>query len=403
MCEYAHAMGNAVGNLREYWDIIESSRYGIGGCIWDWVDQSIYAASDIAAGTLTKDGQNKYRTGYDYPGPHQGNFVNNGLITADRAWSPELTEVKGVYSYIKLVGFDKASKKLSLRNAYNFINLDQFYVRYSLLENGKQVESGTVAISSTQPGQTIELTIPYSTSAQNGKELLINFDVCLKEATSWAEKDYPMASFQQELSARDSKFAENTPVAEPLVIDNSDTSRYVISNKNVVYEFASNGSWTAWRVDGVDLLKNTPEYANYRWVENDGPTEGLYSYSADNGINSKSAKVVAVDATGNAVKVTVEAQGNNCNYVFTYTLYNNGVVDMNASYVARANNMRRIGMEMVFPEGFNQVSYYARGPWENYNDRHEASLLVVIHPLLLISSSHIPSLRVWAIVRALEI
>lgn len=375
MCEYAHAMGNAVGNLREYWDIIESSRYGIGGCIWDWVDQSIYAASDIAAGTLTKDGQNKYRTGYDYPGPHQGNFVNNGLITADRAWSPELTEVKGVYSYIKLVGFDKASKKLSLRNAYNFINLNQFYVRYSLLENGKQVESGTVEISSTQPGQTVELTIPYSTSAQSGKELLINFDVCLKEATSWAEKDYPMVSFQQELSARASQLAAITPVAEPLVIDNSDTSRYVISNKNVVYEFASNGSWTAWRVDGVDLLKNTPEYANYRWVENDGPTEGLYSYSADNGINSKSAKVAAVDAAGNAVKVTVEAQGNNCNYVFTYTLYNNGVVDMNASYVARANNMRRIGMEMVFPEGFNQVSYYARGPWENYNDRHEASLL----------------------------
>ena len=121
MCEYAHAMGNAVGNLKEYWDIIENSRYGIGGCIWDWVDQSILDAEDIKNGTTIVTevkgtaaahpaGLNKYRTGYDYPGPHQGNFVNNGLIAADRAWSPELTEVKKVYQYIKFVSLTRRAR-----------------------------------------------------------------------------------------------------------------------------------------------------------------------------------------------------------------------------------------------------------------------------------------------------
>lgn len=372
MCEYAHAMGNGVGNLREYWDIIENSRYGIGGCIWDWVDQSIYDAADIASGTLQQNGLNKYRTGYDYPGPHQGNFVNNGLITADRAWSPELTEVKGVYAYIKNVGFDATSKELTLKNAYNFINLDRFYVKYSVIESGKQIEEGVVEIPSTEPGEEVALTIPYGSTLQDGREIFINFDVCLKDATTWSERDYPMASFQQMLVERPAEFKNIEAGAKPLVV-NSSTANYVISNEDIVYEFTSNGDWSAWRVDGVDLLKTTPEYANYRWVENDGPTEGLYSYGAESGINSKSISVNAVGDNGEAVKVIVEAQGRNCNYVFTYLLRNNGVVDLNTSYSVQTSNLRRVGLDMVFPEGFNYVNYYARGPWENYLDRHEAS------------------------------
>ncbi len=375
MCEYAHAMGNAVGNLREYWDIIENSRYGIGGCIWDWTDQSIYDAADIAAGTLEVNGFNKYRTGYDYPGPHQGNFVNNGLITAERAWSPELTEVKSVYAYIKLLGFDAKSKTLVLKNAYNFINLNQFYLKYTILENGVQVENGTVEIPSTNPAEEVSVTIPYTATAQEGTELLANFDLCLKQSTTWAEKDYPMVSFQQELAARATQFAAIEPSVKPLVIDNSDTSVYVIANEDVTYEFTSSGEWKTWCVDGVDLLKTTPEYANYRWVENDGPTEGLYSYGAESGITSKSVSVSEIGANGEAVKVVVTARGNKCNYVFTYTLRNNGVVDLNAAYETCATNLRRVGLDMTFPEGFDQVEYYARGPWENYIDRHEASLL----------------------------
>ena len=375
MCEYAHAMGNGVGNLQEYWDIIENSKYGIGGCIWDWADQSIYDAADIAAGSLQENGMNKYRTGYDYPGPHQGNFVNNGLVTAERAWSPELTEVKGVYAYIKLLDFDVESKELKLKNAYNFTNLNQFYLQYAVLEDGIQVETGTMDIPSTMPGKAVELAIPYQTSAQDGKELLVNFEVCLKQSTTWAKQGYPLATFQQVLAERASNFVKTEPAAQPLTVDRSKAGLYIISNNDVVYEFTTNGDWKTWRVDGVDLLKTTPEYANYRWVENDGPNESLYGYGAGHGISSKKIRVSATGANGEVVKAVVEAEGRNCNYVFTYRLHNNGVVELDASYDIQINNLRRVGLDMVFPAGFNQVEYYARGPWENYVDRHSASLL----------------------------
>ena len=85
ICEYAHAMGNAVGNLSEYWDVIEASDATIGGCIWDWVDQTIYDPQ------LLKQGVKRLTTGYDYPGPHQGNFCANGIITSSREPSSKLS------------------------------------------------------------------------------------------------------------------------------------------------------------------------------------------------------------------------------------------------------------------------------------------------------------------------
>ena len=88
VCEYAHAMGNAIGNLQEYWDLIETSNRIIGGCIWDWVDQAIYHPQDIINGNPLK-----LYTGYDFPGPHQGNFCSNGVLTADRAETPKLAEI----------------------------------------------------------------------------------------------------------------------------------------------------------------------------------------------------------------------------------------------------------------------------------------------------------------------
>ena len=166
MCEYAHAMGNAVGNLKEYWDAIESSKLGIGGCIWDFVDQSIYDAADIKQGKLTANGFPKYMTGYDYPGPHQGNFVNNGLISADRAWSPELAQVKQIYQYVKFGVFDQANKTIEVRNAYNFTDLQKYNLKYTILEDGREVETHTVALPSISAGykRTVSSAILYRDS-----------------------------------------------------------------------------------------------------------------------------------------------------------------------------------------------------------------------------------------------
>lgn len=374
MCEYAHAMGNSVGNLKEYWDIIENSKYGIGGCIWDWADQSIYDAQDIKDGTLTENNLHKYRTGYDYPGPHQGNFVNNGLVTADRAWSPELTEVKHIYAYIKKKSFNAETKTLTVTNNYDFTSLDQFVLHYSILKDGEVVETGEAQLEATAPGKTATIALDYATVPSDDSEYCINFEFCLKDACSWAEAEYPIATFQEVIQNRTLAFAEQKESAQTLTLKKKGNN-HVVSNENVTFTFNTDGDWTVWKVEDTDLLVSTPEYDNYRWIENDGPYESFNNYGPDPGIESKKLSAISLSADKKTATVVVKATGRNCDYTFRYTLYADGYVDLKASYEAKIKNLRRIGMSMAFPAEFEQVDYYALGPWENYPDRKAGSLL----------------------------
>ena len=384
MCEYAHAMGNAVGNLQEYWDIIENSKYGIGGCIWDWCDQSIYDAEDIKQGTLTvtevegvpvphAEGLNKYRTGYDYPGPHQGNFVNNGLLTADRAWSPELTEVKRVYQYIKFVKFDKDSRTLTLKNDYDFITLEGFNLYYLLQFNGYKKQQGTVALPAIKPGETTTVTIPYTLIIEVEGEQLLNLEVRLAKATTWAPAGYPIATEQYTLTERVAQFSAVDRGTSPLTLTQEGTDRVIATAEGTGVRFSGNGGLVSWTYQGTEYLERGPEYSNYRWVENDGPTEGYNNYGSDHGITSKRLVSATLSADGHTATVIAEGTGRNCDYTFTYTIHSNGVVQLDAQYTAKANNLRRIGFDMAFVEDYDQVEYYARGPWENYIDRHSGS------------------------------
>lgn len=373
MCEYAHAMGNAVGNLKEYWDIIEDSKAGIGGCIWDWSEQSIYDAADIQAGTLTVNGVPNYRTGFDYGGLHQGNFVNNGLVSADRAWSAELTEVKKVYQYIKCKGL--TGKTLSLQNGYAFTNLDKFGLKYTILVNGEAVESGNIELPVLTPGSIQTLNIPYTTKLQTGTEALLNLEFFLKESTPWAQAGYVVATEQYTLRSRAAKLA--TIEAEgnnPLEMDDSNVWLHVFKNSNTEITFDTNGQLMSWKVNGTNLVNRGPEYQNYRWIENDDPYGSATNYGTDNGVGNKTADF-ALSADGHTATVTVNAEGTKCPYKFVYTIYDNGTIDLQTEYYPAVSDLRRIGMGMTFPATFEQVDYYARGPWSNHVDRCTGSFL----------------------------
>ena len=372
MCEYAHAMGNAVGNLQEYWDAMESSNYGIGGCIWDWVDQSIYDSEDIEDGNFEVNGMNKYRTGFDYPGPHQGNFVNNGLITADRAWSPELTNVKYVYQYVKFVSYDASARKVTIKNDYDFISLDKFYLKYSVLVDGEVVETGKIDMPSVKPGETVEVSVPYTTVDVEGKEVMLNVELCYKDEQSWVNADYAIATKQYTLVERNlPAFAMNGN--EEITLENT-SDGYVVKSSAMEMSFATNGTLRSWVVNGKDLIAVGPEYGNYRWVENDKPTETLQQYAVGPGIKSKSATFKLSDDKKQVV-VEVNASTWCSDYKFTYNITADGAMLINASYTATVSDARRIGMTMEFPQNFEQVEYYAYGPYENYVDRRGGSML----------------------------
>lgn len=378
MCEYAHAMGNSVGNLAEYWNAIIGSPYGIGGCIWDFVDQSIYDAADIKAGTLEQSGFPKYITGYDKPGPHQGNFVNNGLVNADRSWSAEMTTVKKIYQYVARRNF-RNKRVLTLQNNYAFTNLSDFDLRWSVLEDGLEVESGTMETPSCQPTRYVALSIPYETTLKKGKEYFLNYEIRLRKDQPWAEAGYPVATFQDTLQLRTATMPVIAHEGQKFEVVNYNNVRYEVSNDRVQVVFTRNGLYT-YKVDGVERMRNgtPPEYYDYRYIENEEPLGNAESYSTSNGIGEKT--IAFEEATdGNKVTCTIEAEGSKASYKFIYTLYADGIIELETAFSPQQNNLRRLGLMYRFPKKWEDVDYYARGPWSNYNDRKEGSYLGVYH------------------------
>ena len=374
MCEYAHAMGNAVGNLREYWEAIEGSKMGVGGCIWDWVDQSIYPYDAIKNNQLTKNGFPAYITGYDCPGPHQYNFVNNGLVNADRAWSAELDEVKRIYQW---VGFDlnTTSRQVKLTNKYLDRNLDQFYLKWTLLADGKPVQDGIVKKLNCAAGGTETVDLKYNPTAFAGKELFLNIGLYTKEATNWCDRDYPVAEFQQQLAQRTEVLpAVDNTKADALHATKNADGGYTYANGKQKVTFDGQGNITLWAYEGKDLFVQNegPRFERYRWIENDGPMEAYHNGPTDNGVISQSS-TFQLSGDGKTATVNVTQNGNYCKATYKYTIHANGTIDLTSSYEAQGNGARRLGFALGFPSELSKVRYYARGPLANYVDRLDGS------------------------------
>ena len=370
MCEYAHAMGNAVGNLREYWEAIEGSKMGVGGCIWDWVDQSIYPYDAIKNNQLTKNGFPAYITGFDCPGPHQYNFVNNGLVNADRAWSAELDEVKRIYQW---VGFNlnKDSRQVKLTNKYLDRNLNQFYLKWTLLADGKPVQDGIVKKLNCAAGGTETVDLKYNPTAYVGKELFLNIGLYTKEATNWCDRDYPVAEFQQQLAQRTEVLdkVDNTKADALHATKNSDGG-YTYANGKQKVTFDGQGNITLWAYEGKDLFmqNNGPRFDRYRWIENDNPMEAYGNDPTDNGVKSQTATFQLSD-DGKTATVHVTQNGNYGKATYKYTVNANGTIDLASSFEAQGNGARRLGFSLNFPSDMSKVRYYARGPRASYIDR----------------------------------
>ena len=395
MCEYAHAMGHSVGNLKEYWDVMESSKNGMGGCIWDWVDQAIVSYEDQKAGNLKVNGYNKYRNGNDYPqAPHQGNFVNNGIITADRQPTGKLAEVKRIYQYIKFGTLNKTAKTFTLTNKYEAIDLEGMILNWQLLLDGTVVEEGSTTLPSIASGKSQSIGINYGDVSNEG-EYLLNVSVCLSEATSWAEAGHAIANAQYSITDRTPLPEADVVAGTPLTLTQSG-STYTIEGQNISMKVNTSKGITSWVQNGISVLpvgsetSASPTYSNYRWVENDAPYGTDPYYETGNGITSRTFTVKA-NADNSAVTITENASGSRCNYKFVYTVNRDGTVDLDAQYTVTGSNLRRIGMLMQFNPELSMTRYYARGPLDNTIDRKHGSDLGIYD--LPVSDFHVDYVR----------
>lgn len=384
ICEYAHAMGQAVGNLVDYWKVIESSSSIVGACIWDWVDQSIYNPVNIKSGKLTDERGFHYWTGgYDYDPwfkthanndkAFQGNYCNNGIITPNRVWTAKLTEVKKVYQYVE---FSLDNKTLTIKNKYPFNNLaDLFYLTYSVAKNGVEVESGKVNVN-VPALQSGKVTLPYKTQTGADAEYTLLVGLCLKQDQLWASQGYRLADEQFVLTER-----SQLPVVAAK--GKLKVKAGKVTGENFTVEFDANGALKSYIYEGRELIAAAPEYNDYRRIDNDtegkqalrdpGDGTGGYDYAAT-GIENHRITSPLKKKNGQAT-LAMSAEGSKTNYAVTYTVYPNGVVDMRVSFDPQRRGLRRLGMGMQFAPGFEEVEYYAKGPWTNYKDRQTGSYL----------------------------
>ena len=414
ICEYAHAMGQAVGNLKEYWDVIENSTGIIGACIWDWVDQSVYDPAKLVNGQKkSANGFNYWVSGYDYNSTDginygfQGNFLNNGIVTPNRTWTGKLSEVKKVYQYVKFSNFSASAKSVNIANKYAFMSIssDNFEIGYRVMKDGYLVENGKLeSFTTINAGSSATVTLPIRTSVEGSAEYLVNVELRVKKPTkanvadwtSWAEEGYSIADAQFSLSEQNisngTAMGTDGTMGFPVLpsytsaggqlsvsTDGSWSSKtYTVSgtdNNGKAYSivFNSSGKMTSWTYDGKNLIAVGPDLNSYRKVDNDRnfkPTfTNLTSTSISSGL-TKSGNNATMSVTG----TTSILSGNAGSYTTNYTFYPDGTVDMKVTF-SPSGTLARIGLGMQFASGFENVEFYARGPRSNYSDRKTGSYL----------------------------
>ena len=401
ICEYAHAMGQAIGNLKEFWDIIEGSTGIIGGCIWDWVDQSVYDPARLVNGQKkNENGFNYWVSGYDYNSTggvnygFQGNFLNNGIVTPDRTWTGKLSEVKKVYQYVKFTQPTDYSKTIKIENKYAFmpISQDNFEIGYRVMKDGYLVENGKLeSFNTIAAGSSVNVTLPIKTSVDNSAEYLVNVELRVKKPTtknvadwtSWAEEGYSIADAQFSLSTQDisngtAKGTDGTmgfPVLPSytsedgqLSVNGNTVSGTDNNGKKYSIVFNSSGKMTSWTYNGKNLIAEGPDFNSYRKVDNDRGFSPTFSKSSSISVTGTLRK------SGSNATMSVSGSATGCSYTADYTFYPDGTVDMTVTF-SPSQSLARIGLGMQFAAGFENVEFYARGPRSNYSDRKTGSYL----------------------------
>ena len=368
LCEYAHAMGNAIGNLAEYWDYIENhSQRMIGGCIWDWVDQGLHKPGEVT---------DRYWYGGDFNDhPNDREFTANGIVTSDRGETAKLKEVKHVYQYVEI---KKAGEdKVALRNKYYFTDLSEFALEWTIVKDGTAVDSGNAAIPAAAPGETAYVTIPQMSEIGQDGEYFIEVAVVRTDRPDWAESRHVEASEQLALRT------------VPVVLDQVDCRRndlvayedeksVTFSNRGFSVTFdKTDGEMSSLVFAGLEMIYKGEGFRFnwFRTISNDKETYLLGdevltmdSFSWNWAKEDQEAKLqteMSAVIYDNFGKVQ-----DRISYKVVYTVYADGIVDVDASFATDNDcDIPRLGLVASVTPGYENVKWYGRGPHENYSDR----------------------------------
>jgi len=394
MCEYAHAMGNSVGNLKEYWDAIRSGDNMLGGFIWDWVDQSRavelpdygwdYYSEDGAHLNLYEDEISGYFYGYggDWGDvPNDNSFCENGLVSPDRNPQPELMEVKYQYQNYWFTAelSDLNAREVKVYNESSFTNLNEYNVTWQLLENGIEIGKGTVKDIDVAPRSNGTIKVPFEMPKDRGEanEYYLNISASLKEDTPWAKAGAEMSWAQIRIPVEVKNVEPGNSEKEVTVTEKTDS--YEVSGDKFEFEIEkSTGIMKNYVYDGETLATQGPAPNFWRGlVENDENAGNWGVYDKGWKDAEKTIQVENITASTEEGQPVITANlvfpnAGNTKETIAYTIGGEGQVTVKMSVDATASGMGaflRVGSSMILPKGYESVTWYGNGPVETFNDR----------------------------------
>lgn len=372
MVEYEHAMGNSEGNFSEYWDVIEKYPSLQGGFIWDFVDQGLAKKNE--------KGKLFWAYGGDYgPAdvPSDNNFNCNGLVAPDRSWNPHCYEVKNVYSNIKVRSFDKQSGTLELFSQQFFAPVS-LRLKWEIIVNGQKQKEGVEKNIIIGPQQTIKLKLSgYDESlSEKGLETFINCYVQTQNETSLLPAGYEIVRNQFKLAEQ--TVSEDFAFPNTLTIDSSATD-WKIKNNNIEYIIDSKKGYLQNIIVSGKAMMKSPLVPDF-WrpaTDND--------FGANLQIKLQCWKTIMDSAVLQSIQI------NNGEIVITHLVLNGDAMvvtelapspDKFLKVKCSIKKIRgdypmlmRFGMQMNINKEFDHLTWYGRGPWENYSDRKASSLI----------------------------
>lgn len=375
LCEYAHAMFNSMGSVSTYNDLFDKYPSLLGGAIWEWQDQGIYNNRNPGHPIIAFGG------GFgDFPNDHY--FIHKGVVFSDRSPKPHYPELKHAYQWISVKGKDLNKGIVTVKNKYQFINLNGFNAKWEISEDGTPVSFGNLTLNEIKPGGEQDVKIPYHITPKPGAEYFLRVSFDLKNDEIWAKKGFEVAAQQLEL-----------PFAEPAIkealkreLAYSDSNNVIdisCSGFSLVFD-KSKGTFTTMKADGDELLRENggpmlhlwraPHQKDDIWAYKDWVKYGLKNINWV--VDKLSSQRLSTDEAEISVSLTgTGKEGFVVHHEVVYTINSNGLINV-LNHVNFSNTpivLARIGVRMLLAKSLNKFDYIGRGPMENYADRKQGS------------------------------
>ncbi|WP_245208918.1 beta-galactosidase subunit alpha [Gottfriedia endophytica] len=374
LCEYAHAMGNGPGGLKEYWDAFYQYKRLQGGFVWEWIDHGLRQ--------FTENGEEYFAYGGNFGDvPNNSNFCIDGLIRPDRTPSPGLVQYKKVIEPIIVTSTNIENGDLVIENRYDFLSLDHIDLSWNITENGKIIESGNIELPKVPAGEKIGISIPFKNHLLlSNRDQYLNISFTLKQNTLWANQGHEIAWAQFKLTVenRSLKQKSNYNNNWPLTIEENDTNLIIKGSEFDINFSKVHGTITKWIFKGQTVMLEGPRMNFWRAMTDNEMyivKEWKESYLHQLEHDTKLIECEQIDEftvkvhIGTNIAPLVVDWGIDGKY--EYTIFGNGQIKLSVNglpYGKFPSTWPKVGLEMKIPVNLSHASWHGRGQWESYPD-----------------------------------